>query len=147
MSGTRLVTNMGHGWRPFTMDNPLPLPCPRAVNELAVSCCSEEPSARPTFLEIIDILLGPCASEAGALDSALALAAEVRKAAEAREAMDNRGSVSAEIDRRKDASAQGDVELSGIYSEAGDGHRGSTNPLAWDRAQTPEVIESDLSSV
>jgi len=50
------------GWRPFSAEHGLP-GTPPTVNELAMRCCSHDPSARPSFQNIVECLERTCADE------------------------------------------------------------------------------------
>ena len=50
------------GWRPFSSEDTLSN-APLSLNELAVRCCDHDPSARPSFQEILAELTGPCLEE------------------------------------------------------------------------------------
>ena len=50
------------GWRPVTLETPIPH-APQTINALIVRCCSADPSARPSFEEILTELGGQCKTE------------------------------------------------------------------------------------
>ena len=50
------------GWRPFSAEHGLP-GTPPTVNELAARCCSHDPTARPSFQNIVECLEGTCTAE------------------------------------------------------------------------------------
>ena len=54
-----LRTLWDEGWRPFSTADSLPN-TPQSVNNLAARCCAHDPSARPTFRDILDELTAPC---------------------------------------------------------------------------------------
>ena len=123
MSATNLVVQMGRGWRPFTADRPLPPPCPPSVNNLAIKCCDGNASARPTFSNILEELLGRCTEEAEEIDSVKARSTETSKA------------VADEDARRMSV----EVEMSSIFETNG-GSSASSNPLVLERRnRTPSV--------
>ena len=50
------------GWRPFSSEDTLPN-APLSLSDLAVRCCDHDPSARPSFQDILAELIGPCLKE------------------------------------------------------------------------------------
>ena len=123
MSATKLVLQMGRGWRPFTADRPLPLPCPASVNALAIKCCDDNASARPSFASILEELLGRCTEEAEEIDSVMARSTEASNTAVDEGA------------RRMSV----EVEMSSIFEKNG-GSSASSNPLVLERStRTPSV--------
>ena len=66
MDGRRVVQDIWFkGWRPFASDpanGALP-GAPPSIHRLIVQCCSQNPSERPTFQEILNELLGDIAAQ------------------------------------------------------------------------------------
>jgi len=59
----RLIGSMTQdGWRPVTEDNPVK-GAPITINNLVVRCCAQDPTARPSFEEILKHLSGVCKEE------------------------------------------------------------------------------------
>lgn len=59
----RLIRAMSEdGWRPISEDLPLER-TPATINSLVIRCCAHDPTARPSFEQVLSELVGPCAIE------------------------------------------------------------------------------------
>jgi hypothetical protein len=61
----RLIRPMTeNGWRPVTPENPITF-APKTINALLMKCCSHDPTARPSFAQVVAELEGACEEEIG----------------------------------------------------------------------------------
>ena len=141
LTANRLVASMVDGWRPFSLEDPLPFKCPPSLNALAVACCSSDPSRRPSVGHIIEALMGPCSAEAGEVESA-----ELSRCAEARPS--DGLSLENDEDARGESAvgiSQGALELAALYRPSEE--KATTNPMGPRGARTSTVISVDMSDV